>query len=619
MMRHLTLGTAGHVDHGKTTLVRALTGIDTDRLAEEQRRGISIVLGYATLTLGDELELSVVDVPGHERFVRTMVGGATGIDLALICIAADDGVMPQTREHLAILELLGVEHAVVALTKVDLTDEATQHAATAGVRELLATTRFADAPIVPVASQLGSGLDALRVALRSAAATTTGRAADGRVRLPIDRSFVLHGIGTVVTGTLWSGTLAVGDTVSIHPGARSARVRSLEVHDAPVDAAAAGSRVAAALVGVERDEVPPGSVLWTGGTAAAGYRLDVAAHLLADADSLRRGALIEVLHGTTVTQARAITLDGETIASGGDGFVQLRLVQPLAALRGDRLVLRRLAPPGTIAGATVLDPRPPRHAGAAADLVRLRLYASGEPATIAQAALAGGALRASDLVDRGLLDPTEAAAALAPSEHVIALGDWRLRTAGYAAIRSAVEGRLGARRTEHPLDPAVPLGQLLKDSPWREALVDRLVADGVAERAGAGLRSAGSAIDAATAIAEPAVAALAAAPFATHRQADLAEALNVPADDAWALINQLDRSGGIARLPDGLVVHGDAYAEAVRHVRERCGVAGTVTLAELRDATASSRKVAQALLERMDSDGITRRQGDARILRRTAT
>ncbi|MDP4667123.1 MAG: selenocysteine-specific translation elongation factor, partial [Gaiellales bacterium] len=263
MTRHLTLGTAGHVDHGKTTLVRALTGVDTDRLEEERRRGISIVLGYAELALNDDLRLSVVDVPGHERFVRTMVGGATGIDLAMICVAADDGVMPQTVEHLAILSLLGVEHAVVALTKADLVDDARRSTAEAGIRAALAGTPFPDAAIIPVSAPTGSGLDALVATIAAAAAQTPSRDDAGRVRLPVDRTFALHGIGTVVTGTLWSGTLAVGETVTIEPSGRQARVRSLQIHGADAERAGAGSRVAVALVGVERDEVPPGSVLWT--------------------------------------------------------------------------------------------------------------------------------------------------------------------------------------------------------------------------------------------------------------------------------------------------------------------------------------------------------------------
>ena len=610
MTRHLTLGTAGHVDHGKTTLVRTLTGTDTDRLEEEHRRGISIVLGYADLALSDDLRLSVVDVPGHERFVRTMVGGATGIDLALICVAADDGVMPQTTEHLAILALLGVRHAVVALTKADLVDDARRVAAAEEVRVALAATPFPDAAIVPVSAPTGAGLEDLLTALRTAAAETPSRSGGGRARLPVDRSFTLHGIGTVVTGTLWSGTLAPGTTVTIEPSGCEARMRSLQVHGEDAEQAGAGSRVAAALVGIERDEVPPGAVLWTGLPATPSYRLDVELSVLEGAEGPRRGEPIEVLHGTAIAHAKAVPL-------GNSGFFQLRLTEPLAALRGDRVVLRRLAPPGTIAGATILDPRPRRHAGSDADVARLRTFATGDAAAIVGAMLREGAVRADDVATRGLLEPDAAASALAATPDTLVFGEWHVARSRYEAIRAAIESRLSTRAIEHPLDPSVPMGALLKETPWRDALLEQLLQDGVLERDGATVRLAGTgASDADLAVAADILSQLDAEPFATHRQSELVEQLALPTDDAWAVLAQLDRSGRIARLPDGIAVSGAAYADAVRIVRELCATGGEVTLAQVRDATDSSRKVVQALLERMDADGITRRTGDTRIVRR---
>ncbi|MGI9186290.1 MAG: selenocysteine-specific translation elongation factor [Gaiellales bacterium] len=612
MTRHLTLGTAGHVDHGKTTLVRTLTGTDTDRLEEEHRRGISIVLGFAELALSDELQLSVVDVPGHERFVRTMVGGATGIDLALVCVAADDGVMPQTTEHLAILGLLGVRHAVVALTKTDLVDDARRATAIDGVRAALAATPFPDAPIVPVAAPTGEGLDELLAALRVAAAATPSRGEGGRARLPVDRSFTLHGIGTVITGTLWSGTLTAGATVTVEPSGREVRVRSLQIHGEDAERASAGSRVAAALVGIERADVPPGTVLWTGLPAAPSYRLDVELSLLEGAEAPRRGEPIEVLHGTTIAHAKAVPL-------GDTELLQLRLTEPLAALRGDRVVLRRLAPPGTIAGATILDPRPRRHAGGQADVTRLRTFATGDADAIVAAMLREGAVRAADAATRGLLEPDAAGAALAAAPDTLVFGDWHVARSRYDAIRRAIESRLSTRAIEHPLDPSVPMAALLKETPWREALLEQLVADGVLERDGSGLRLAGTgASEDELAVADALLARLAAEPFATHRQTELVEQLPLPSDDAWAVLAQLDRNGRIARLPDGIAVGGAAYADAVRIVRELCAANGEVTLAQVRDATGSSRKVVQALLERMDADGITRRTGDTRVLRRSA-
>ena len=491
-------------------------------------------------------------------------------------------------------------------------DDARRAAATDEVRTALGSTPFPDAPIVPVSAPTGSGLDDLLAAIRTAADATPSRSGGGRARLPIDRAFTLHGIGTVVTGTLWSGTLATGAAVTIEPSGREARVRSLQVHGADTEQAGAGSRVAAALVGVERDDVPPGAVLWTGLPAAPSYRVDVELALLDGADPPRRGEPIEVLHGTTVVHAKAVPL-------ADSGFAQLRLTEPLAALRGDRIVLRRLAPPGTIAGATILDPRPRRHAGGDADVARLRTFAMGDATAIVGAMLREGAVRADDVATRGLLEVDQAAAALAAMPDTLVFGEWHVARSRYEAIRAAIESRLSTRAIEHPLDPAVPLGTLLKETPWRDDLLERLIADGVLERDGASVRLAGTgASDADLAVAAGILARLDAEPFATHRQADLVAELALPADDAWAVLAQLDRSGRIARLPDGIAVSGAAYAEAVRIVRERCAADTEVTLAQVRDATGSSRKVVQALLERMDADGITRRTGDARILRRGA-
>jgi selenocysteine-specific elongation factor len=355
-----TLGTAGHIDHGKTALVRALTGVDTDRLPEEQRRGISIALGYAPLTLPSGRRLSVVDVPGHERFVRTMVAGATGIDLYLMTVAADDGVMPQTREHATVLAALGVEVGVVAVTKADLADPAR------ALQE--AADLLPGAEAVAVSARTGTGLDELRAALDRAAARTASRAdAPGDLRLHVDRAFTIRGAGTVVTGTLWSGSASRGDTVTILPAGRRARVRAVEVHDRPVDRAEAGQRVALNLAGVDRDAVARGDVIIGGDGFAPTYRVDAALSL---ADRPEHGARVAVHHGTREVPARAAELGGR--------YFQLRLEQPIVPARGDRLVIRSLAPPDTLGGGVVLDPAPPRHGPSRDALARLAALERGE-------------------------------------------------------------------------------------------------------------------------------------------------------------------------------------------------------------------------------------------------
>jgi selenocysteine-specific elongation factor len=329
----LTVGTAGHIDHGKTWLVRALTGKDTDRLPEEQERGISIALGYAPLELGDDTRLSLIDVPGHERFVRTMVAGATGIDLFLLVIDAKEGPRAQTHEHLAILRLLGIAEGVVAVTKADAADPAD---ALAAARELVPK---ADA--VAVSAKTGLGLDALRAALGRAAGRAQPRASGGPTRLFVDRVFTLHGIGTVATGTLWSGSVGAGDELRAEPGGLSVRVRSVQVHDRPVERAEAGQRVAVALTGADRELLGRGLALVEPAAYAVTYRVDVELDELAPLP-----ARVRAHHGTTETEARVVRKDGSA---------QLRLARPIVAAADDRVILRAGT---TVAGAVVLDPAP---------------------------------------------------------------------------------------------------------------------------------------------------------------------------------------------------------------------------------------------------------------------
>jgi selenocysteine-specific elongation factor len=355
----LTVGTAGHIDHGKTALVRALTGRDTDRLDEERRRGMSIELGFAPLDLGDR-RLSLVDVPGHERFVRTMIAGASGIDMFLLVVAADDGPMPQTLEHLAVLRALGIEHGVVALTKIDLVDEETRQLAADATAEL-----FPGAPVVEVSARTGQGLEALRKALAAVASQLTCLTLDpdkggssqtpplgGAPVLHVDRAFTVAGHGTVVTGTLWSGRIERGQRVTILPSGCEARVRSIEVHDCSLEAADAHQRVALNLGGIERNEVERGDVIATAASSVeVTYRLDV--DLLDGAEAILAEPRVQVHLGTRDSAARVVDL--------GDGGAQLRLERPLLARGGDRVVIRRIAPPDTLGGAVVRDPAPPRH------------------------------------------------------------------------------------------------------------------------------------------------------------------------------------------------------------------------------------------------------------------
>ena len=461
----LTLGTAGHIDHGKTALIRALTGKDTDRLPEEHKRGISIELGYARLELPSGRRLSVVDVPGHERFVRTMVAGATGIDLFLACIAADDGVMPQTREHMAVLRQLGVEHGVVAITKSDVADPAT------AIEEAAELVPGVEA--VPVSALRGDGLDELRAALDRAAATTRSRGleADAPTRLHVDRSFTLKGIGTVVTGTLWSGSIGAGDQVEILPSGLRARVRSVQVHDQQVERAAAGQRVALNVVGVKRQEVARGDVVVR--DAALGPAFIVDARIEPEPGArLEPGMRLHVHHGTRESPARIYPLGG--------GYVQLRLESPLVAMAGDRLVLRQLAPPDTIGGGVVVEAPARRHGPDPEVVGRLEAIERGDEGSADAAGADAAATRAADRPP-----PVLGAGALELRDLLRAVGE-RPRTDNELAEAAGLDGADagGAFRALEADGSVVRVARNLHfDARTLEALVARIAA--ICERDGA--------------------------------------------------------------------------------------------------------------------------------------
>jgi selenocysteine-specific elongation factor len=576
----LTVGTAGHIDHGKTWLVRALTGKDTDRLPEEQERGISIDLGYAPLELADGRRLSLIDVPGHERFVRTMVAGATGIDLFLLVVDAGEGARPQTHEHLAILRLLGIEHGVVAVTKVDAVDEESRELALLEARDLVP-----GAPVVATSASTGEGLDELRAALAAAADSVEGRPTSRPTRLFVDRVFTLRGIGTVVTGTLWSGAIAEGDLLRAEPAGLDVRVRSVQVHDEAVERAEAGQRVAVALPGVERSSLRRGDALVAPDAYPLGYRLDVALEPLAE---IADGARIHVHHGTAEHLARVLRI--------GERHAQLRLSSPVVAARGDRVVLREGT---TLGGGVVLDPAPPRRPAPE----RLELLERGDPASIVLAALsaAGEPLRREELARRALLAPDELDAGLATA---VQAGDWYLTPEQLEEVRYGVVRALDARAASQALDPGIPVAELLPQRPWATALLPLLPI----ERRGA------------TAYAPGATAGLGDRAEAADRlEGELEESGLTPVkvEDA-ELARYLETAGRLVRLGEGYAVGAAAYEEARRLLVDECTAAGSITLARFRDLIGTGRKQAQLLLERFDADGLTRRVGDERVLRRRA-
>ena len=354
-MKHIILGTAGHVDHGKTTLVQRITGVNTDRLKEEADRGITIELGFAPFVLPDGQRIGIVDVPGHEKFVKNMLAGATGIDLVLFVIAADESIMPQTREHMDILRLLGVDRGVVVLTKIDMVDEEWLQLVEDDVSDYLKDTPLSNAPIVHVSSQTGEGIPALLDAISELCGKIPERSAAGVCRLAVDRVFTMAGFGTVVTGTLWGGVIRQGEPLELLPAQKQARVRSIQVHGEKRDEAFAGERVAVNLTGIEKAFVERGSWLATPGSLKESRRIDIRLESLPSAPDMAQHERVHVHHGTTEVLARVKLLDRDNLGSGESCFAQLELEAPLATLPGDRIILRFYSPMFTIGGGTVLD------------------------------------------------------------------------------------------------------------------------------------------------------------------------------------------------------------------------------------------------------------------------
>jgi selenocysteine-specific elongation factor len=610
----LTLGTAGHIDHGKTVLVEALTGVNTDRLPEEQARGISIELGFAELVLDSGRRLGVVDVPGHERFVRTMVAGASGTDLFLLAVAADDGVMPQTEEHLGVLEMLAVPAGVVALTKVDTVDEAGVELAVEQVRDLLSGGPFERSEIVPVSAPQRTGLAELGAALdRAASAIAERRRDDGEPRLHVDRCFSLRGIGTVVTGTLWSGGLESGEVVRIEPSGKRARIRAVEVHGRSRRRADAGERVALNLAGLERAEIARGDVV-TGATATIEptYLLDCSIELTDDARPLRRGARLQLHHGTRETPARVAPLSGDTIAPGAPQYTQLRLERPVVAVAGDRIILRQIAPPATIGGGVVLDPHPRKHGADQREVERLHLLEHGDELD-----------RLADRLARSPSGIGERDAEPELLERLLLAG--RARRVGARGARYFAPSRLEGARSRllaalRASDTATPLsrGALADAAGVSDAAARAVLEQLVGEDAIVG-RDAGYLARERAAFRDPRAERV----LATLREDGLeprgvdalATTTGLAPAELRTLLDGLASSGHLARVKPGVYYDPAAISEVERRVTSICERDGAVTIATLRDELATSRKYAQALLEFLDGAKVTLRQGDRHVLR----
>lgn len=636
--RPVVIGTAGHVDHGKTVLVRALTGVDTDRLPDEKRRGISIDLGFAPFTLpGDPparapRPAAIVDVPGHERFIKNMLAGVTGIDLAMLVVAADEGVMPQTREHLDILRMLGLQTGLVVITKTDLVDAEWLELVTEDVRATVRGTFLEGAPIVPVSAVTGAGLPDLLQALAALAERTRARDASAPARLPVDRVFTVAGFGTVVTGTLVAGTVRREDRLELLPAGLPVRVRGVQVHDADVTLARAGQRVAVNLAGVEKAAVTRGDVLAAPGEYRPGLVFEGRLECLATAPrAIGTGDRVRLYAGTAEVLGRLVVLEGDALAPGASGYVRFRAEAPLVVAAGDRFIVRAYSPVVTIGGGVVLDPAPRRRRPRAQVLADLQVRERGDPAALVQAVLGrhpGQPLDAAAVARATGLDPAAAAGALAGLEaagQVIRLeGGYWLAAADFRRLHGEVARALDAYHGQYPMRRGIPKEELRNrvfrglDARRFGAVLAALEAGGACVARGDRVARAGFAPappDALRAAVEAVRASMKAGGANPPAMAQVAAAAGLTdpalADECFLYLAD---QGELVRLAPDAYLHRDAVAQAAEAVREVLRARGAATTSELRDALGTTRRYVVPLLEYFDAMRLTRRVGDRREL-----
>jgi selenocysteine-specific elongation factor len=617
-MRHVILGTAGHVDHGKTELVRALTGRDTDRLKEEKARGISIELGFAPLAVGDDTFIGIIDVPGHERFVKHMVSGAGGVDVAMLLVAADEGVMPQTEEHMEVLKSLEIAHGLVVVSKCDLASPDTMEILREEIDELTRGTFLEGAPVVETSARTGDGIEALRRTLGEIAARVDEPDSTGPFRLAVDRVFHRKGIGVVITGTAYSGSVGVGESLELLPAGRRVRVRELQSFGEKHERGGAGERLALALQGVRLEEVHRGDMLATPGAFAASEAIDVRLELAGYYDfEVKNRERVRIHHGAREVMGRVILLDVDTVGAGGDALAQIRLEAPLVCATRDRFVLRKYSPPRVIGGGAVIDPRPERHKRFDDDtLEQVRLKEAGEPDEVLAEAIARTGIAGLPRVDA---DP-ELAAELAASGRVVEVAGRWLAGPVVVSLAEQVDDRVCEYLARNPLRWGMPKEELRQRIGYPHptqafnALLDVLavhrplfirenwVRSGspeliLAERDQARVNALAETIRE-RGVAFPSVGDLTGAWEGPE-----------PIQDALQLLR--DR-GEVTSVGEDGVIHGESVARVIETLRGLFAGADDVGVGDVKDALGLSRKHAIPLLEMLDANDVTTRVGNRR-------
>ncbi|HXJ36496.1 MAG TPA: selenocysteine-specific translation elongation factor [Candidatus Eisenbacteria bacterium] len=632
----VVIGTAGHIDHGKTALVRALTGQDTDRLKEEKERGISIDLGFAWFDAPDGTRAGVVDVPGHERFIRNMLAGAHGMDLVLFTVAADDGVMPQTEEHLDILHLLGVRRGIWVVTKIDLVDAERVAAVREEIEILAVDSTLEGAPILPVSATTGEGVEVLRAEIAHQLSLPAPPAGAGPFRLPVDRAFVMRGHGVVVTGTAIAGTVRDGDVVRILPGGDEVRVRNLQVHGTAVAEARHGQRVALNLAGIERQDLGRGHVVCDVQLAHTTTRFDAFVEVRPGARRpLATHGRVRVHLGTAEVVGKVVVLGGRPgLAPRERGWAQLALAEPVLALRGDRFILRDETARWTLGGGVVVNPFADRHRRDEPDLAeKLAALRDGDDATAARTLLGlvpsfacDGATIASALgVDPGRVGPS-----LARAPDVVPIAETGApeaytTTEKWERLRADVLARVAAAHGERPLEPGVEMEHLRSQVPFEVSArtfrwcIERLCAEKVLVREESLVRLPEHKVALATdarALGERLERLLAEGRFTPPDLRQLGDALEIPRARLAQVLGVLEKERRVVRVAPDLYYAPDAAEEAKRLLADHCRTHGEISAGAFRDLIGASRKFAIAFLDWCDRTGVTTRVGDLRRLRR---
>lgn len=632
-MKHIIIGTAGHIDHGKTTLIKALTGRNTDRLKEERERGISIELGFTYFDLPNGQRAGIIDVPGHEKFIKNMLAGVIGIDIVLLVIAADEGIMPQTLEHLAILDLLGIKRGFIVLTKTDLVDEDWIQLVEEDIRNEIEDTFLKDSPIVRVSSTKGNGVEDVISLINQYAMELEDRVVDDMPRLPVDRVFSISGFGTVVTGTLLSGKFEIGDEVQIYPGDSIGRIRNLQVHDKDSNVAYAGQRVAINIAGIKKEYVHRGSVIATVDSMKDTMMLDVKVKLLKSLDRvIENRTRLKLYIGTEEVLCRMILLDKDELHPNEEAYAQLRLEEKIVAKRGDRFILRFYSPMFTIGGGEILDPNPDKKKRYDEDSIEeLKILETGDPKHILEEIIKNKSkdfLTSKEIIIESSLKEDDVNAFLKVLEKdnkiilfTLSKDVYPIHIDFFNKIKSNIVSELDEFHTRFPLRTGMPKEELrskyLRNAKPKlsDLFIDRLKIEGIIELESDLIKLKGY---------KPAFTEnqdklrkeilVNYKGFLPIKNEDLAKELNVKVEEFDEVFNALINNGEILRISKDIYLSAENYNKALDILKEYITKNGSISIAEFRDLINTNRKIALGLLEYFDQVKLTKREGEKRVL-----